>query len=156
MKIKSLLERLFIDSEFKQEIQFLKKIPLFSALSDREAGEVLTIANRKHYSQGEIVFNEGDAGKVFYCILSGAIKGTRQGKEQFRIQAGGYFGEMALIAEIKRSVTVEAAADTELLLIYKVKFDGFLQDNPSAGVKVLHHIAEEYIYRLREKDEHGI
>jgi len=66
----------------------------------------------KQFKEGEIVFNEGDVGDQFFLILDGVAKvtKTKNGHEKLvsRLSRGQYFGEMALIRNEPRPVTVTA------------------------------------------------
>lgn len=155
MKIMSVFKSFFIDKKFKEDITFLKKVSLFEGLNDVALGELLTISSRKTYVPGEVVFEAGTPGKVLYIIKSGEVEGIKNGKVIFTLKEGDYFGEIALLDETPRTATVRAKKQSELLLIYKVKFDGFILDDPLAGVKVLRSMASKIITRLGELEEHG-
>jgi len=66
----------------------------------------------KQFKNGEIVFNEGDVGDQFFLILDGIAKitKTKNGSEKLvsRLSRGQYFGEMALVRNEPRPVTVIA------------------------------------------------
>jgi ferredoxin-NADP reductase/CRP-like cAMP-binding protein len=63
----------------------------------------------EEFEEGEIVFKEGDVGDRFYLILQGVAKVTQSGTELVsRLSRGQYFGEMALIRNEPRDVTVSA------------------------------------------------
>jgi nitrite reductase (NADH) large subunit len=66
----------------------------------------------EQFEEGEIVFKEGDIGDRFYLILQGVAKVTQKegGTEKLvsRLSRGQYFGEMALIRNEPRDVTVSA------------------------------------------------
>lgn len=150
MSLRTLLGKIFIDLEFKKQILFLLHVPLFSGLPDRVLAEIISISNHKTYQAGEAIFDEGSVGRILYVIRSGEVEGSKAGKRIFTLRKGDFFGEMALLEETTRSVTVRAVKPTELMLIYKVKFDGLLEDDPRAGIKILLNLARRLSMRLRD------
>jgi CRP/FNR family transcriptional regulator, cyclic AMP receptor protein len=148
-----LLRKVILDPEFKANIEFLRKVPLFADLSDRALGQVLTICYEKSYGTGEIVFDEGAPGKALYIIKSGEVVVTKQERTIAHLHTGDFFGEMALLEECPRSATVTVTTETVLLFIYKVKFDGLLEERPSVGLKVVRNLATMLSSRLRKTDE---
>jgi ferredoxin-NADP reductase/CRP-like cAMP-binding protein len=66
----------------------------------------------KVFKDGEVVFREGDIGDQFFLILEGVAKvtKTKNGREKLvsRLSRGQYFGEMALVRDEPRPVTVTA------------------------------------------------
>lgn len=150
MSLRTLLGKIFIDLEFKKQILFLQHVPLFNGLSDRVLAKIISISNYKTYQSGEIVFDEGSVGRILYVIRSGEVEGTKGGKSLFVLRKGDFFGEMALLEETTRSVTVRAVKPAELMLIYKVKFDGLLDDDPRTGIKMLLNLSRRLSTRLRD------
>ncbi len=70
----------------------------------------------KHFSQGEIIFKEGDVGESFYDIIEGSVGvytdyGTDVEKKLTEIQPGHIVGELALIDAYPRSATAVALSD---------------------------------------------
>jgi hypothetical protein len=74
--------------------------------------------NKKKYSQGEVIFREGDESSEAYRLIDGEVEvsiATRVGpKSLARFTAGEFFGEMGLIDDKPRSATATAATDCEV------------------------------------------
>jgi CRP/FNR family transcriptional regulator, cyclic AMP receptor protein len=153
MKIKSIFKRLVIDDEFKQKLTFLKGVSIFSDLNTRSLAEVYSIAYEKTYAKGEAVFEEGDVARALYIVKSGKISILKKEKVLANLEPGEFFGEMALLEEIPRTAKAVAVENSTLLLIYKVKFDGLLDDNPSVGVRVIRSLARILSSRLRSTSQ---
>jgi signal transduction histidine kinase len=73
----------------------------------------------KRYEEGEIIFNEGDAGDSLYLIAQGSVKISKKGRGGRQetltyLPAGDFFGEMALVDNARRSAQASAQRDCVL------------------------------------------
>lgn len=105
------------------------------------------------YDKGAIIFEEGSLGQEMYVIASGAVKVTtmKQGRETLlnRMEAGEFFGEMALVDAALRSAT--AIADAENTRLVELDLDRFLylvQQQPVFALTVMHTLCE----RIRRRE----
>jgi hypothetical protein len=113
----------------------LKPIYIFKGLTDDEIVEVARELEIQRYPAGEVVFHEKEEGQDFYIINAGQVKVLRQGyakepKWVASLVPGDFFGETALLYGRRRSATIEAASDVELLALSKEKFDRLLKRFP--------------------------
>ena len=76
----------------------------------------------EQFEKGDNVFSQGDPGESFYLVLRGEAGVIVNGNLVARIQQGGFFGEIALIADIPRTGTIQA---TETLTTLKVGRENF-------------------------------
>ncbi len=72
---------------------------------------------------GNIIFEVGSEPEYFYLIGSGKLKVTMQGRFIRLLEEGDFFGEIALINNIKRTATVTCLTECELYLIPQDSFD---------------------------------
>ncbi|MGN6723782.1 MAG: cyclic nucleotide-binding domain-containing protein, partial [Marmoricola sp.] len=71
---------------------------------------------------GHVVFSAGDHGSAYYVIAKGAVE-IRDGQTVVRnLGKGEGFGEIALLSEGVRTMTVVAIEHTELLEIDRADF----------------------------------
>jgi len=99
-------------TEDKIRSERAKKSAQLSSSSILDSGGMEWLEEQQ-FEDGETVFQEGDVGDRFYLILQGVAKVTKKtadGGEKLvsRLSRGQYFGEMALIRNEPRSVTVHA------------------------------------------------
>jgi CRP-like cAMP-binding protein len=104
-----------------------------SFMEDGELGKV--------YSDGEIIFDEGDKGDVMYVIQSGkvriSIKSASGDIPISTLQSGDIFGEMALFEKLPRSATALAEGDTRILSVDKKKLFSTISKDPTVVLKIL-------------------
>ncbi len=125
----------------------LKKVPLFSSVSDEALEMLANKLEEVHFAPGETIIREGDLGDCFYIIQSGKVRIETQIEEMqhpvilARLEAGDYFGEMALITGEPRSATVVAEEDVTLWRLWKKDFDSLIMNNPQITVSLTHMLS---------------
>lgn len=113
----------------------LKRIHLFKGLKDDQVLEFAKELQPRIYKAGEVIFEEGEEGQHFYLINRGQVKVSRRGPrgEQNPVAMlvpGDYFGEAALLYGRRRSATVKADGEVEVLRLSKEDFDNLLRHYP--------------------------
>ena len=124
----------------------LSKSSLFSGLSETEfniAAEVLKPINVK---KGDFVFKEGDAGEEMFILFSGSLSafGAQSDGTQrwlFDIKPGDFFGEMSIIVHEPRSATINAVADSVVMILMETDFFSIISEHPIIGFKILRAIS---------------
>lgn len=78
-------------------------------------------ARTRNYRSGDVIFFEGDAAYEAYIVRTGRVEVSigrgRTRKVLDTIGPNQMFGEMAIIAEMRRSATVTCLEDTELVVV---------------------------------------
>ena len=120
--------------ETAARIAFLKKIHLFYGLDDAEFEVVASELNELSVPKGGVVFAQDSKADGFYLIYNGNVRITRkQDKKEIQLALlvkNDYFGEMALVANRRRSATVTALADTTLLMLSRANFEKLYKSSP--------------------------
>lgn len=98
---------------------------------------------------GQTVFQEGDRSEQMFAVIEGAVGILIRGIEVETVQAGGVFGEMALIEQRPRIATAVVKSDTKLVPIDRRRFEFLVQQNPFFALQIMTIMAE----RLRRMDE---
>jgi CRP-like cAMP-binding protein len=98
----------------------------------------------KNFGDGETVFAEGDPGDSMHFILNGCVHiekrvqaATEARKTLAVLEAGDYFGEMALLDQKPRSASAVAAGGARILSLSKAAFDQMQSQGGVAGMSVL-------------------
>jgi alkyl hydroperoxide reductase subunit AhpC len=89
-------------------------------------------AEKLWYSDGVSIVAEGDDANRFYVIAKGEVAVTRRTAEGEDIELatlgpGQFFGEVGLLAETRRTATVRAIGDVELLALSWQEFQQTLE-----------------------------
>jgi CRP-like cAMP-binding protein len=105
------------------------------------------------YTEGEIVFRQGEEGDTMYFIQEGAVAVIREGKGTgtvvARLNPGDFFGEMALVDGGPRSATVSAIEKTTLVPVSR----DFLMKHSGQNNRFILAIIENLGNRLEKVDE---
>lgn len=154
MSVLKTVRRWFSDPAFARKKAFLRSLPLFHDLRDRELGPLVAALHSRTYREGEQIFVEGDIGRALFILESGKVELTRrapQGRQDtlYTLQPGDFFGEMALLESLPRSATATASERSQVHLLYKTKLDALLQAEPRIGVNLMSHLARLLSARLR-------
>ena len=128
---------------------------------------LLSIARRRRFARGEVVFHRDDPGDSLHLIAAGhfAIKVMTPLGDTVTIGVRGpgeNFGEMALVgAESRRSATVEALERAETFAVYQTDFQRLRREHPGVDqvvtaflvgeVRVLHERLLEALYVPSER-----
>jgi len=91
----------------------------------------------QHFEPGDAIFQQGDLGDSVYVIQQGECEVIREegGTEKTlaTLQAGDYFGEMALLSDLTRNATIRAKTAMDVLLIPKGDFNKLRKSVPAFG-----------------------
>jgi CRP/FNR family cyclic AMP-dependent transcriptional regulator len=126
----------------------LSTIWLFSTSSARDLRMVRSAFEEVTVPAGRVLCEEGMIGREFFVIVDGQAEVRRAGRKIATLEAGQYFGELALLDRRPRSATVVAATEMRLLVLGQRQFNGVLDAVPALSRKLVVAMAT----RLREAD----
>ena len=97
------------------------------------------------YEPGTVLFREGDPGREMYVIQSGRVEISREISQRHQVlavlQAGEFFGEMAIINGRPRSATATVREKARLLVIDDHTFESMLRRKAEIGVRLIKVLA---------------
>lgn len=137
-----------------ERTELLGGVPLFSELTEQDLAQVADVALPRHFSASEVVFREGDEGDTCYIVQSGQARAVREHTDGRSItlanfRSGDIFGELAMFEGERRSATVDALEDMQVLAILAADMRRLLELHPALAIKLLASLAR----RLRETNE---
>jgi putative ABC transport system ATP-binding protein len=106
--------------------EFLRPIDLFRTLTPRQLTDVAEKMTKRHFSAGEAIVREGEAGEEFFLISEGEVDVIRANNEVARLGPGDFFGEVALISGEPRNATVVAVGEVDTYVLGKDEFQSAL------------------------------
>jgi len=133
----------------------LKHIAVLQGMDNDALTRLAVALEEKDYGDGQTVFAEGDAGDSMYFIVKGCVRIEKRAqasgtlhKTLAVLEAGDYFGEMALLDQKPRSAAAVAAGDARILRLSKAAFDQ-MQASSAAGINVLFAMIRTSSERIR-------
>ncbi len=129
-------------------INTLKNIYLFQNLPEhfiRKLSESVTI---NKFPLNTTIINKGEEGNTMFVIISGKVK-IHDGNENIaEIKEGNFFGEMSLIDDEPRSMSVTTIEDTSVAILQRDDFSNALNNFPD----ILKNIIHKLIQKLRTQN----
>ncbi len=118
------------------EIQLLRSLPIFAALSPPSLEGVARELESQQVPAGTVVITEGEQGDHYYAVADGRLAVTRSGIDVGTVGRGEGFGEIALVRDVPRQATVTAVTDCLLFSLDKAQFVTTLSGHASAASAV--------------------
>ncbi len=89
---------------------FLSRVPLLANLDQYELLKIADAMSVDYYEAGAKVITQGEPGERFYIIIEGKVTVLRDDVETYNspLEAGQYFGELALLSNEPRAATCVA------------------------------------------------
>lgn len=148
-----------MDEKQIDRIQRLKQINLFEDIAE-DNGRLETILSHtsiRYVGKGETIISEGEMGDSLYMLQSGSVrikKRTLQNQDYTVVILQDhmhiYFGEVALVDSDKRSATVIAETDCELIVMTRKDFLEMAEADPLLGYRIISQIARKISGSLRK------
>ena len=138
----------------EQTAALLGRVPVFGELGEGDLRRVAEVTVPRRFSAGEPVFREGDDSDTCYIVHAGHARALREHPDGRQITLatfgpGDIFGELAMFDAERRSATVEATDDLEVLGILGGDMRRLMRRHPDIAVKLVISLGR----RLRAANE---
>lgn len=138
----------------QRDVEALRKVPLFARIDPARLKLLAFTSDRVHFEPGERLCREGEPGDAAFIILEGTARvlvNTPQGElEVARLGENAIVGEIAVLCDVPRTATVEAASPLTALRISKDGFINLLAQFPEVAVAVTGELARR-LYRTTQQ-----
>jgi small-conductance mechanosensitive channel/CRP-like cAMP-binding protein len=127
--------------ELTRRLEVLNSVPLFAGLSEGEKAEIAERLQYAPFARGDAITKQGNTAHWLYLLAFGEAEVHYEppgGTPQLvgAVQAGQFFGEMALINGEARSATVTAKTDVECYRLDRASFQELLRARPELTSEV--------------------
>jgi small-conductance mechanosensitive channel/CRP-like cAMP-binding protein len=127
--------------------QALRGNSLFAELSDDERRRLAGLSSTRLYAPNEVIIREGAAGEEMFVMLRGYVTISFDPPDAERVTVnrlgpGDFFGEMSLVRGAKRSATVQALDECEVIAIHTATLRQLLDTSPGLGQRIERAVAE--------------
>lgn len=126
----------------------LKRVALFSACTRDELELIDSATTELRFPAGKTLARQGETGHEFVVIVEGRARVEIGDQTVATIEAGDFFGEIALLDGGPRTATVTAETDVVAEVIGQREFAALIERTPHLAHKLLVGLAR----RLRAAD----
>jgi CRP/FNR family cyclic AMP-dependent transcriptional regulator len=144
---------LFHNTRLPERLRDLKKMALFVDLTRREMRVVDGFMHDRSYLKGEVIFDAGEEGQAIYIVLKGKVLVCHQDQAHNPIavlEAGSFFGELALLDDGPRSAQVRAAEDCTVVVLFRGDFLNLMHSHALIASKISLQLGRHLALRLRK------
>jgi small-conductance mechanosensitive channel len=126
------------EARVAERLAVLARLELFAPLDEEHRRAVAAATKIVRFGTGEMIVREGEPGDSMYIVVSGcaAVVTGPDRRELAKIEEGGYFGEMSLLTGERRSATVVARGDVDLMEVTAPVFRDLADASPQTVEQV--------------------
>ena len=131
----------------------LRRMEMFSVLPEPVLQELAQKSTIVHAAAGEVIFHKNQPARSLYLILSGSAKVHDNDYTVADMQEGACFGELALLDEGPRSMSVTATTPTILLRIDRSAFFDAVGHTPELLQKIVSVLTRRLRFQTEQRLE---
>lgn len=126
----------------------LNNIGIFTHLSPKQRLEIEQIGIIRHYSEGEIVFYEGDDSRYFHFLIEGEVsvfKSSAVAETMLihRFRAPSLIAEVATLKQVPYPASCECMQPSIILKISRDPFLELLKNDPSLSIALISSLTQK-------------
>jgi MFS family permease len=133
---------------------FLRRVPVLDAVPLHLLDEFGASTVLEKYSRNELILREGEVGQTFYIVKSGRVdvveeQSPGRSEKVATLGQAQYFGEIALLKEIRRTANVYAHGEVSVYAVNRMDFQNLVRQEAgfrdslgteaTARLHMLHH-----------------
>lgn len=111
------------------------RVPLFHGLDASSIAEIMKMLRSQTVPEGAMIVRRGEEAHSMYFIAAGRVE-LDLPTETIQFGVGEFFGEIALLANVKRTGTARALERTNLLVLDKADLELLMHQNPHLGERI--------------------
>jgi CRP-like cAMP-binding protein/CheY-like chemotaxis protein len=121
--------------------EILQQVPFFKTLSESDIETIVKRLEFKTFVPSTYVCKINEPGDKMFIIISGAVKvciydADNQEQVVAKLEAGNYFGEMALLTDEPRTASVITTDPSEMFILHQKDFNDMLDLFPSIQIEL--------------------
>ncbi|KAJ3339700.1 hypothetical protein HDU83_007512 [Entophlyctis luteolus] len=114
----------------------LMQFPLFASFP-KGIMELVSLASYEMRRRaGQVIIKKGDEAAEIYFLTSGSVSVSVDEQEVTKLQAPVFFGELGVLFKFKRSATVIATTDSDMVVVTKQKLEEIVSIDPAVKASV--------------------
>nr|WP_240953374.1 cyclic nucleotide-binding domain-containing protein [Sneathiella chinensis] len=138
----------------REEVETLRQIPLFAKVDPSKVKLLAFTSERVTFQPGDLVCEQGTMGDAAYVIISGKADvqvNTPSGRMTVAtLSKNDVVGEIAILINIPRTATIQAATELTTLRITKDLFLRLIREFPEMSIEMMRVLAERLVRTTEE------
>ena len=136
-------------ADVKKTVGFLNRVQLFRVLEKRQLERLAQKFVPREYAAGQAIVTQGKGGEGFFIIESGRAEAIRERLDGTKVAINtfdptDFFGEIALLDDGLRTVSVIATEPTRCLVLTRWEFLAVLSDDVDMAITILEELAKRF------------
>jgi len=128
-----------------ERMMYLSYIPIFKDIRYYDLKLLAKSTIIKNFTKDTYVIKQGGVGDTLFVLMKGKVSVEVDGKQIRTLDDKDYFGDVAIMGNIKRPASIKATEDLKILTISKIDFQNFLEDNPKLYKKLMKNIIKKLL-----------
>ncbi|PLW76267.1 cyclic nucleotide-binding domain-containing protein [Cohaesibacter celericrescens] len=139
------------------DIDLLKQVPFFADFNEDQLRLLAFGAESRVYRAKQVIFRQGDLADSGFVIIEGQVRMTisQDGLDQDSqiLGAGSLIGEMALMAETRRSAMATTLEDVKVIQLRRALFRRVMDEYPDLAALLHGRLATRLNNMVRDLDQ---
>ena len=136
------------ETKILERMERLRTIELFSSLDETQAYQVARVMSERYWNEGEVLCRQGDGDSDLFVIRHGEIEVLKEAadgssRRVYLAGPGEAVGELALLADIPRSATLQAVGPVTALVMRGGDFRRLMERQPEISSRLVTILARK-------------
>lgn len=127
--------------EFMVSWAMVAKVPLFAKLDASTVARIMALLRARIVRAGTVIIHRGEPPDAMYFIASGEVE-IEVRPQPVHLREGDFFGEIALVHDIRRVATVRAISRCRLLVLDRRDFHELMESDPDFRAEIAAAVAQ--------------
>ena len=138
--------------DFVVNWQSVARVPLFARLDATAIASVAQLLKPRSVSANQAIVRRGDVADSMYFIMEGEVE-VELTPTPVRLKQGEFFGEIALIQNIRRTATIFSITNCRLLVLEAVDFHRLVDQVPELKEHIEQTSEERLSHNNRQSED---
>ena len=138
--------------DFVVNWQSVARVPLFARLDATAIASVAQLLKPRSISANQAIVRRGDVADSMYFIMEGEVE-VELTPTPVRLKQGEFFGEIALIQNIRRTATIFSITNCRLLVLEAVDFHRLVDQVPELKEHIEQTSEERLSHNHRQSED---
>lgn len=116
-------------TDMQERIYFVKCISIFKGLNNIQLTNIAENMIKCEFKDNDVILSEGDKQESLYIIKEGSVSCIKNGEKIKKLSCKDYFGEISILLETKRSMSISSCNNSVCYQITKSVLIKILGEN---------------------------